>query len=93
MDSETLNEREIIMSIEIRCECGQPLKVDDDAVGQKYKCPLCARTIEVPHPLSDAPVETSTNGAGQLIEVLGRIAVQLENISNRLTKIESRLDR
>lgn len=81
------------MSIEIRCECGQPLKVDDDAVGQKYKCPLCSRTIEVPDTVSNTPAETSANGAGQLIEVLGRMAVQLENISNRLTNIEARLDR
>lgn len=36
------------MSIRFSCDCGQPLRVGDDAAGSRFKCPRCGEMAQVP---------------------------------------------
>ena len=45
------------MPIEVGCSCGRGLKVQDQAAGQRVKCPACGSIVQVPgqHRLPNGP--------------------------------------
>ena len=55
------------MPIRFRCQCGQKLRVGDDKVGQRAKCPRCKSFVSVPdrsepgdEPVTTEPVRTES---------------------------------